>query len=217
MCAKARAPRQPSTLLTAEPFIPPSASLDELAAAAARCQGCPLFIRATQTVFGEGPSRARIVLIGEQPGDAEDREGRPFVGPAGALLNRALEEAGLTRAHVYVTNAVKHFSWEPRGKRRIHKKPRASEIKACRPWLDAEIAAVRPHVLVCLGATAVQAVLGPGVTIAGSRGRPIDSPLGRVVVARHPSAVLRMLTSEERRRAFDELVADLRLATQVAV
>jgi uracil-DNA glycosylase family protein len=201
---------------TAEPFVPRSASLSRLAAAAAACQGCPLYIRATQTVFGEGSSSARIVLIGEQPGDAEDREGRPFVGPAGALLDRALAAAGLHRPEVYVTNAVKHFSWEPRGKRRIHKKPRLSEIKACRPWLDSEMDAIRPRVLVCLGATAIHAVLGPGVTIAASRGRPLKTPHGLVVVARHPSAVLRMLSSEERQRTFDELVEDLKLAADLA-
>ncbi|MCA1584354.1 MAG: UdgX family uracil-DNA binding protein [Acidobacteria bacterium] len=216
MAAKGREKLGTETPLSAEPFVPASTNLADLAAAAAACEGCPLFARATQTVFGEGPSSARIVLLGEQPGDAEDLDGRPFVGPAGSLLDRALAAAGLERAGVYVTNAVKHFSWEPRGKRRIHKKPRQSEIKACRPWLDAEVHALRPSVLVCLGATAVQAVLGSGVTIAAARGRAFDTPRGRVLVARHPSAVLRMRTPEERRRAFDELVEDLTLAARLA-
>lgn len=206
----------PATYPTADPFVPHTKSVRTLARAAKRCRGCPLFERATQTVFGEGPAAALIMLVGEQPGDAEDRQGRPFVGPAGALLDRALQAAGIARDEVYLTNAVKHFSWEPRGKRRIHKKPRLSEMKACRPWLAAEVRAVAPQVIVCLGATAVHAVLGPAVAIGRARGRPIESPLGRVVVARHPSAVLRMATSEERERGLADLVDDLTLAVETA-
>jgi uracil-DNA glycosylase family protein len=187
-----------------------------LARVAKLCRGCPLFERATQTVFGEGPAAALIMLVGEQPGNAEDRQGRPFVGPAGALLDRALQAAGLARDEVYLTNAVKHFSWEPRGKRRIHKKPRLSEMKACRPWLAAEVRAIAPQVIVCLGAIAVHAVLGPAVAIGRARGRPLESPLGLVVVARHPSAVLRMATSEERERGLADLVDDLTLAVETA-
>lgn len=204
------------TPLTAEPFVPHSLRLPTLARAAAECRGCPLFARATQTVFGEGNAHAAILLVGEQPGDAEDRAGHPFVGPAGALLDRALAAAGLAREAVFLTNAVKHFSWEPRGKRRIHKKPRLSELKACQPWLDAETRAVKPRVIVCLGATAVRAVLGAPAGIAESRGHPVDTPRGRVLVARHPSAVLRMTTPQDRRAAFDELVEDLKLAVRIA-
>ena len=204
------------TYPTAAPFVPEGANLRALEEAARSCTGCPLFERATQTVFGAGDESARVLLVGEQPGDAEDQQGQPFVGPAGALLDRALAEAGVARGDAYITNAVKHFSWEPRGKRRIHKKPRLSEIKACQPWLEAEIAAVRPRVIVCLGATAVQAVLGPNVKITEMRGRAVATPRGRVVVARHPSAILRMMSPDERRMAFDELVQDLKLAARLA-
>ena len=201
--------------------MPPRRSLRALAAEAQRCQACPLFARATQAVFGEGPVDARIVLIGEQPGDAEDLAGHPFVGPAGALLDRALDEAGLDRAGVYLTNAVKHFSWtaapsEGRGKRRIHKKPRASEVNACRPWLTTELARIRPAVIVCLGTTAVQAVLGRAVPIGAARGRVHDTPFGRALVARHPSSVLRIVERPARQAAFDELVSDLRQAIRLA-
>jgi uracil-DNA glycosylase len=196
--------------------VPRAASLEAVADSAKTCRACSLYKNATQTVFGEGPARARIVLVGEQPGDAEDLAGHPFVGPAGALLDRALEAAGLDRASLYLTNAVKHFSWKPgpeRGKRRIHKKPRMSEIKACRPWLDEELARIKPAVVVCLGATAVQALLGPRVTIASARNQAIETAHGPVIVTRHPAAVLRAIDREERKRGFDELVADLRRAS----
>ena len=167
-------------------------------------------------VFGEGPERATVVLVGEQPGDAEDRSGRPFVGPAGAVLDRALEEAGLARADVYVTNAVKHFKWEPRGKRRIHMKPRLTEVKACRPWLEAEFARLHPRVIVCLGTTAVASVLGPGITIASAKDRVFDSAFGPVVVTRHPSSILRAREERERQAAYQELLHDLRRAKRVS-
>ncbi len=196
--------------------VPPVRSISGLADAAQDCEACPLFKDATQAVFGEGPSKARLVLVGEQPGDAEDLEGRPFVGPAGTVLDRALNEAGLDRKQVYVTNAVKHFKWEPRGKRRIHMKPRVSEIKACQPWLNAELTRIKPQVIVCLGTTAVQSLLGPKITIASAKNQVIDSTYGPVVVTRHPSSVLRMREQEERRAAFNELVADLRRAARFA-
>ena len=196
--------------------VPPVRSISGLADAAQACEACPLFKDATQAVFGEGPSKARLVLVGEQPGDAEDLEGRPFVGPAGTVLDRALNEAGLDRKQVYVTNAVKHFKWEPRGKRRLHMKPRVSEIKACQPWLNAELTRIKPQVIVCLGTTAVQSLLGPKITIASAKNQVIDSTYGRVVVTRHPSSVLRMREQEERRAAFNELVADLRRAASFA-
>ena len=192
--------------------VPPLRSLAALADAAQDCRACPLFARATQAVFGEGPSSARIVLVGEQPGNEEDLSGHPFVGPAGAVLEKALEEAGIDRRGVYVTNAVKHFSWEPRGKRRIHKKPRVSEIKACHPWLGAELTRVKPAVTVCMGTTAVQSLLGPKVTIGGAKGQIFQTAYGPVIVTRHPSSVLRMREKEERRAALEELVADLRRA-----
>lgn len=195
---------------------PPVRSLRDLAAAAKDCEACPLFANATQTVFGEGAARAAIVLVGEQPGDAEDLAGRPFVGPAGALLDRAMEDASLDRSAVYVTNAVKHFKWEPRGKRRIHMKPRVSEIKACRPWLAAELTRIKPAVTVCLGTTAVQALLGPNITIASAKNKVFESTYGPVLVTRHPSSVLRMREKTERRAAFDELVADLRRAKELS-
>jgi uracil-DNA glycosylase len=190
--------------------VPDSTSLRTLSAAAHACRGCDLYKAATQVVFGEGPQRARVVFVGEQPGDQEDRQGEPFVGPAGAMLDKALERAGIPRAVVYVTNAVKHFKWEPRGKRRIHKKPRLSEVKACRPWLEAELRAIHPAVVVCLGATAAQAVLGPQFKLMQHRGQVHASPLAeRVVATIHPSAVLRAPDAEGHRQAFESLVADL--------
>jgi uracil-DNA glycosylase len=198
---------------SARPFVPESKSLATLREAAATCQGCALYLRATQVVFGAGPKRATMMLVGEQPGDKEDLEGEPFVGPAGAMLTRALEEAGIDPATVYVTNAVKHFSWEPRGKRRIHKKPRASEIRACRPWLEAEIESVRPRVIVALGATAAQSLLGTGFKLTAQRGQAIASPLAHAVVATiHPSAILRAPDSESRHAALAEFVRDLKAA-----
>jgi uracil-DNA glycosylase family protein len=191
---------------------PPLRSISRLAEAAQDCQACPLYANATQAVFGEGAAHAAMVLVGEQPGDVEDREGHPFVGPAGGVLDRALEQAGVARNTVYVTNAVKHFKWEPRGKRRIHMKPRVSEIKACRPWLEAELTRVKPSVIVCMGTTAVQSLLGSSVTIARSKGQVHTTPFGAVVVTRHPSSVLRMREREERQRALQELVDDLKFA-----
>ena len=191
---------------------PPARSLRALAELAQSCRACPLFANATQAVFGEGPARAQLVLIGEQPGNEEDLSGHPFVGPAGGVLEKALAEAGIDRDTVYVTNAVKHFSWEPRGKRRIHKKPRVSEIKACHPWLSAELTRIKPAVIVCLGSSAVQSLLGPKVTIGSAKDQVFESTYGPVVVTRHPSSVLRLPGKEERRAALDELVAALRRA-----
>ncbi len=198
----------------AEEYLP--AHRDDLGAlrgAAAECRGCDLYRRATQTVFGEGNARATMVLVGEQPGDQEDRIGAAFVGPAGALLDRALEAAAIGREEVYVTNAVKHFKWEARGARRLHKSPTARERAACLPWLTAELDAIGPSVVVCLGATAAQALFGSGFRIGQNRGQLLDGPGGRpTVVTVHPSAVLRTRGGNERRAAFDGLVADLRVA-----
>jgi uracil-DNA glycosylase family protein len=207
---------------SAAPFVPKSTSIRTLAAAAHECRGCDLYKSATQVVFGAGPNKARVVFVGEQPGDQEDRQGAPFVGPAGAMLDKALEDAGIPRSDVYVTNAVKHFKWEPRGKRRIHKKPRVSEIKACRPWLEAELRAVKPQVVVCLGATAAQSVLGPQFKLMQNRGKVIETagregpalPVHHVVATIHPSAVLRAPDSEGRRAAYESLVADLKVAAK---
>jgi uracil-DNA glycosylase len=186
------------------------ATLDDVRDAAAGCRACDLWRHATQTVFGAGAEPASIMLVGEQPGDQEDLAGQPFVGPAGRLLDEALAAAGLNRARVYVTNAVKHFKWTERGKRRIHKKPRVGEILACRPWLLLELARVRPRVVVCLGTSAARAVLGQSVTLKAARGRPIASALAPVVyVTMHPSAILRERDSASRAKARTALVADL--------
>lgn len=196
-----------------EPLIPARPTVAKLRAAAADCRACRLWKLGTQTVFGEGagPAADAIMLVGEQPGDQEDLQGHPFVGPAGALLWRAIDEAGLDRARIYVTNAVKHFKWEPRGKRRIHKKPDITEMNACHPWLEAEIAAVRPHAIVCLGATATRAVLGPSVKVMQHRGQLQDSPLAPIVtVTVHPSSILRAPDSDARRVAMEQFVADLK-------
>jgi len=180
---------------------------------AKNCRACDLYKHATQAVFGEGPAKATVMLIGEQPGDAEDLSGHPFVGPAGQLLDRALADAGIDRRAVYLTNAVKHFKFEPRGKRRIHKKPRASEIAACRPWLDAEIALVKPRVIVCLGATAAQALLGKSFKVTAHRGVFVPSPLvPRVLATVHPSSILRAPDAEARRTEMQRFVSDLRVA-----
>jgi DNA polymerase len=187
-------------------------SLPVLREAASKCTNCDLYKRATQTVFGEGPPKATVVLIGEQPGDREDLEGHPFVGPAGRLLDEALVEAGIDRSKVYVTNAVKHFKWAPdeRGKRRIHKKPAASEIAACRPWLDAELGLIKPRVLVCLGATAAQSLLGKDFSVTRQRGQPIVSTLAPHVMATvHPSSVLRARDDESREEQKRAFVRDL--------
>jgi DNA polymerase len=194
-------------------FLPDRLTLAALRSAAAGCRGCELWRCGTQTVFGEGTERARIMLVGEQPGDREDLAGRPFVGPAGRLLDEALEEAGIERDEAYVTNAVKHFKWEPRGPRRIHAKPNAREVAACRPWLDAELAAVEPEVLVLLGATAAQALLGRAFRVTQSRGQVLEPEYGVATVATiHPSAILRQREREERARERAALVADLRVA-----
>lgn len=184
--------------------------LERLRADARDCRNCALWEHATQTVFGEGDPDAAVMLVGEQPGDQEDRRGRPFVGPAGRLLDRALEDAGIGRDDVYVTNAVKHFKWEPRGKRRIHKRPDAAEIKACRPWLDAEIDAVTPRVVVAMGATAAQALLGPQFRVTRDHGRPVDTSEGfQVVATTHPSSVLRAPDEQARELGYAQLVDDL--------
>ncbi|HWB15712.1 MAG TPA: UdgX family uracil-DNA binding protein [Vicinamibacterales bacterium] len=199
--------------LSADAYVPESDDLGVLARAARRCRGCPLFARATQTVFGEGPAGADVMLVGEQPGDAEDVAGHPFVGPAGRLLDRALADAGLLRDRAYVTNAVKHFKWEPRGRRRIHKRPSTAETSACRPWLEAEIRAVHPRVVVLLGATAAQSLMSPGFRLMQHRGETLTLASGTPAVAtRHPSSVLRAPGDDERRRAYEELVSDLKRA-----
>lgn len=196
---------------TAAPLVPPAPTLPKLRAVAARCRACDLWERGTQTVFGEGSSRARAMLVGEQPGDREDVEGRPFVGPAGRILDASLVKAGIDRSEVYVTNVVKHFKWEPRGKRRIHQKPNSVEISACRPWLDAELAVVRPDVLVCLGATAAQALLGRAFKVSRQRGEFVVSPLApRVLATVHPSSLLRAPDDETRRRETARFVGDLK-------
>ena len=183
------------------PPIPSNPTLPKLQDAARNCRACDLWRNATQTVFGAGPPRAKIMLIGEQPGNDEDLDGRPFVGPAGKLLDRALIEAGIDRTEVYVTNAVKHFKWEPRGKRRIHKKPNSAEIAACRPWLEAEIAVVRPQVIICMGATAAQSLLGRDFRVTQHRGEFLESPLAPAVTATiHPSAILRAPTKKRAHR-----------------
>jgi uracil-DNA glycosylase len=196
--------------------VPANADLGALRDAAATCTGCGLYRDATQTVFGAGPAHARFLLVGEQPGDAEDRAGEPFVGPAGRLLDRALVDAGIDRDEAYVTNAVKHFKFVPaeRGKRRIHKTPSRTEVVACRPWLLAELAAIGPEVLVCLGATAAKSLLGPGFRITAHRGEVLDPPdeldlTARVLATAHPSSVLR---APDREDAYRALVADLRSA-----
>jgi uracil-DNA glycosylase len=185
-------------------------SLEQLREQARHCTACPLYQHATQTVFGVGSASSHVMLIGETPGDREDIEGLPFVGPAGQLLDRALADAGIDRRDCYVTNAVKHFKWEPRGKRRLHKTPAQREIDACRRWLLGEIAALHPRLLICLGATAAQAIFGPSFRVTRSRGLLLDSPLGVHAIATvHPSAVLRSPTPEERERSYQALVADL--------
>jgi uracil-DNA glycosylase len=191
-------------------LLPARLSLPTVRETAQDCHACHLYKHATQTVFGEGPSKADVMLVGEQPGDAEDLAGHPFVGPAGKLLDRALVEAGIDRKRVYVTNVVKHFKWEPRGKRRIHAKPNSAEIAACRPWLETEIALVRPRVLVCLGATAAQALLGRAFKVSQQRGTFVDSPLApRVLATVHPSSILRAPDEERRRAEMARFVADL--------
>ena len=191
-------------------------SLSKVRLAAKSCRNCDLWKHATQTVFGEGPQRATLMLVGEQPGNEEDLAGHPFVGPAGKLLDRALDEAGIDRTIVYVTNVVKHFKWEPRGKRRIHKKPRQSEINACRPWIDDELALVKPKAVVCLGSTAAQALIGRGFRVTTERGKPVSSPLAPVVLATvHPSSILRAPDEETRHSEYKKFVADLKVAARI--
>jgi DNA polymerase len=195
----------------AAPLVPPKPTIPKLQAAAADCKACDLWKRGTQTVFGEGGPHARVMLVGEQPGDQEDIQGRPFVGPAGKILDKALEEAGIDRKEVYVTNAVKHFKWEPRGKRRIHKKPNSLEIAACKPWIEAEVQVVQPQVIVCLGATAAQALLGRQFKVSTQRGIWVQSPLAPFVMATvHPSSLLRAPDDETRRRETARFIADLK-------
>jgi DNA polymerase len=198
-------------------LVPASSGLPEARRVAAGCTACDLYARATQTVFGEGRRRAPLMLVGEQPGDREDLEGRPFVGPAGAMLDRALEEVGIDRERVFVTNVVKHFKWRPSGKRRLHERPNAAEVRACRPWLDLELEIVRPELLVALGATAAQAILGREFRITADRGKVRDAPDGgpRTMATFHPSAILRARTPDDRERMFQALVADLGLAAAI--
>jgi DNA polymerase len=196
--------------VSAAAYLPDSLSLKALREAVQGCRGCALYANATQAVLGEGARESEVMLVGEQPGDQEDRQGRPFVGPAGRLLDEALEEAGIDRTKTYVTNAVKHFKWQARGKRRIHQKPNWSELAACRPWLDAELEVVKPRVIVCLGATAAQALLGRDFRVTRQRGVPVESPLAEHVVATiHPSSVLRQQDDESRQREMRGLVRDL--------
>jgi DNA polymerase len=202
--------REQSTGSAAD-FLPERRTLNALRAAAAGCRGCDLWKRGTQTVFGEGSATARVVLVGEQPGHEEDLAGRPFVGPAGRLLDRALEAAKIARDDAYVTNVVKHFKWEPRGKRRIHAKPNRAEISACLPWLRAELDIIKPEVVVCLGSTAAQALLGPAFRVTKQRGQWTSAPgAPRVLATVHPSSILRAPDDETREREFDAFVADLR-------
>jgi DNA polymerase len=202
--------------VTAAAFLPDRKSLPALREAVQGCRGCDLYKNATQAVFGEGAAHAEVVLVGEQPGDTEDLGGRPFVGPAGRLLDRALEEAAIDRTQTYVTNAVKHFKWQARGKRRIHQKPSWSESVACRPWLQAELAVVQPRVVVCLGATAAQSLLGRDFRVTQHRGELLDSDLAEHVTATiHPSAILRQQDDESRNAEFTAFVDDLRVVARV--
>ena len=202
--------------MTAEAFLPERHSLSALRDAVQGCRGCDLYRNATQAVFGEGARHAEVMLVGEQPGDKEDLAGHPFVGPAGKLLDKALEEAGIDRSQAYVTNAVKHFKWQARGKRRIHQKPSWSELAACRPWLEAELEIVRPRVLVCLGATAAQSLLGRDFRVTKHRGELVDSPLAEHVTATvHPSSILRQQDEESRRAELAAFVDDLRVVAKL--
>ena len=195
----------------ASPLIPSRPTIKKLQTVAAGCQACDLWKTGTQTVFGEGRQTSTVMFVGEQPGDREDLSGRPFVGPAGGLLDKALVEAGIDRTKVYVTNVVKHFKWEPRGKRRIHKKPNAAEINACRPWLEAEIQVVKPRAIICLGSTAAQAVIGPKFKVSTQRGTFVKSPLAPLVTATvHPSSILRAPSDEARRAETARFIEDLK-------
>src|SRR3954449_6938195 len=197
--------------------VPATSSLKEVRDAARHCTACPLYKTGTQTVFGEGPKHALMMLVGEQPGDYEDVAGKPFVGPAGKIMDRALGEAGIDRKKVYVTNAVKHFKWEPRGKRRIHQKPNSREVAACRPWLEAELRLVKPKLLVAMGATAAQAIFGPGFRVTRERGKVLSSELApRVLATVHPSSLLRQTDEASRKREYKHLVSDFRAALRAA-
>ena len=205
-------PGKAATTGSAADFIPPRPTIPKMRSAAQGCRGCPLYLCGTQAVFGEGPRAARVVVVGEQPGDEEDKQGKPFVGPSGKLLDRAFGEAGISRDELYLTNAVKHFKWarEAGGKRRIHKTPSAGEVKACFPWLDMEIKLLEPDVIVCLGAIAAKALLGRTFSVMKSRGQPIESPWAPIVIATvHPSAVLRA-PRQDRDRAMRDFLADLK-------
>jgi DNA polymerase len=209
------APRKQAAT-SAREFLPERITLTSLRDSARGCQGCPIYRNATQTVFGDGPRSARVVLVGEQPGDEEDIEGKPFVGPAGRLLDRALELADIDRGEAYVTNVVKHFKWEPRGKRRLHSKPSSREVEACMPWLEKELELIEPEVLVCLGATAAQAILGRDFRVSLQRGRVIPSHFAAQTVATvHPSSILRQPTDDARRSEMDRFVADLKFVAQL--
>jgi uracil-DNA glycosylase family protein len=202
----------------ARPARPPdTASLTTVREASRGCTACPLYKQATQTVFGEGPKGATMMLVGEQPGDYEDVAGKPFVGPAGKIMDRALEEAGIDRSQVYVTNAVKHFKWEARGKRHIHQKPNSREIAACRPWLEAELRIVKPKLVVAMGATAAQTIFGPSFRVTRERGRVLSSKLApRVLATVHPSSLLRQPDEASREREYKHFVTDLRAALRAA-
>ena len=200
---------------TAAAFLPEKHDLTSLREASKHCEGCPLYANATQTVFGAGPARADVMMVGEQPGDVEDRRGKPFVGPAGRLLDQMMEEAGISREHVYVTNAVKHFKWTPRGKRRLHGKPNSREIFACRPWLEAELEAVKPEILVLMGATAAQSLLGLQFRITKHRGQPFESDWAPWTMATyHPSALLRAIHQPSEEQLRRDFLADLRLVAE---
>ena len=208
--------KEPDESGTAAPFVPERPTLPKLREAAAGCTACHLWVTGTQTVFGEGAVASDVMFVGEQPGDQEDLQGRPFVGPAGRVLDEGMEAAGIDRTKAYVTNAVKHFKWEPRGKRRIHQKPNAAEMAACRPWLEAELAVVRPRVLVALGATAAQSLLGRQFRVTKQRGIPIESELAPHVLATvHPSSILRAPDEDARREAYADFVADLRAVAKL--
>jgi uracil-DNA glycosylase family protein len=206
---------QSGTTKTAEPFVPATRSLAKLDEASQSCRGCELYKNATQAVFGRGQKHAPIILLGEQPGDREDHEGAPFVGPAGLLLDKALAEAGLSRKSIYLTNAVKHFKWKPQGKKRIHQRPNASEINACRPWLRAELELIRPRILVCMGATAAQSAFSKIIKIGEMRSRFLPTPYCQLtLVTVHPSSILREIDPVARAAAFERFVADLRMARE---
>ncbi len=211
-------PRKPEQPGAATGRIPANATIATLREAAKGCRACDLWLRGTQTVFGEGAPHARIVFVGEQPGDKEDLQGKPFIGPAGTILDKALQEAGIDRDQTYVTNAVKHFKWEPRGKRRIHKKPNSIEISACRPWLDAEIEALKPEIVVCLGATAGQSLLGRKFRVTKDRGKLLPFRNGTQVLATvHPSSILRAPDDETRHREMQLFVRDLQIVAKASM